>query len=282
MYSVEKYIVTANIQSVRTPHTAPICISSPVRRSGTTLVQRLLCSASNALIYGENCANDLNILTNLLSSKQMIFQQGKAWRNQQLESVLEGNVNHWIPDLMPDIDGYLEAYQQSIFSLLAYYSDFAQRQERPIWGTKFPEWNPANLIQIRQILPSTKIIYIHRNIEDCVRSAKRMDMIRSMDEIQRFCQTWKQFSEYALQHLKGERVLHIQYEKLIEAPEKVIQQLEAFTEAKDIDRKVMQIKVNTYDNDVNDTLDNYLQPASLNAQELDLVKSYQPKEIVAA
>lgn len=36
-----------------------IIITLPTIRSGTTLPQRLLCSATNALIYGATCAQDL-------------------------------------------------------------------------------------------------------------------------------------------------------------------------------------------------------------------------------
>ena len=47
----------------------PLVITSPVIRSGTTLLQRLLCSSPSALIYGELCAQDLEFFLNLYTFK---------------------------------------------------------------------------------------------------------------------------------------------------------------------------------------------------------------------
>lgn len=37
---------------------SPIFISSPLGRSGTTLLQRLICSSDNGICYGESLAQD--------------------------------------------------------------------------------------------------------------------------------------------------------------------------------------------------------------------------------
>ena len=170
-----------------------------------------MCSASNALIYGEECANDLNLYQSLFLNKQALLNNNKAWYNEQMKVVLEGDVNRWIPNLMPDIDGYLTAYQDSLFSLFRYYATFAQENNRPIWGMKLPEWNPAALMQTQQLFPDAKIIYIYRELEDCVRSAKRLDMVRGLAEIQQFCAIGQQYLTYAKEHLTGSKVLYINY-----------------------------------------------------------------------
>jgi len=253
----------------------PICIASPLRRSGTTLIQRLLCSSPNALIYGESCANDFNLLANLYSNKEMLFLQNKEARNHQLKEVLNGNVNDWIPDLMPEIDGYIDAYKNIVFSLAKYYSDYAQSQGREVWGMKMPEWMPNGLILLQKILPETKIIYLRRDLKDCVKSAKKMDMIRDSHEIQQFCHTWKQFSSFAKLHLKGDKVLNVSYEDLIGSPEQVISDIEAFTGVSGIDRKVMDVKVNTYNNDPKlEEMHKYLEPAILTEEELAIVAAF--------
>ncbi len=96
----------------------PIFISSPVRRSGTTLLQRLLCSAPNTLIFGESCVNDFSFFIGTINSRQLVFSQNKNWRNEQLTSVLNGQINNWIPDLMPEIDGYLDVFTKSSLSVI--------------------------------------------------------------------------------------------------------------------------------------------------------------------
>ena len=254
----------------------PIFIASPVRRSGTTLLQRLLCSAENAIIYGENCANDLHLLSNLLASKHSILDQTKNWRNRQLQSVLEGDVNDWIADLMPDVNTYLEVYKNLLITLTDHFGNFAYQQGRPVWGVKKPEWNPAALILLQQLIPEMKIIYLHRNLKDCARSAKKIEMIQTPEDLHQFCYLWKQFTENATKLLKGKNVLHLAFEDLTSSPDNAIKQIEAFTNAKNIDKSVMEIKINTHDGDPNlgvgDGL--YLKPASLSDGEMAIIKSY--------
>jgi hypothetical protein len=47
----------------------PLIIGSPTPRCGTTLLQRLLCSSQHALIYGEKCAQDLELFLNIYTFK---------------------------------------------------------------------------------------------------------------------------------------------------------------------------------------------------------------------
>jgi len=254
----------------------PICISAPVRRSGTTLLQRLLCSSTNALVYGESCANDLQLFSNFMANKQYLFLASKNSRNQQLERVLEGDVNSWIPDLMPEIDGYVEAFKNSTYTLFNYYATYAQQQGRPIWGMKMPEWNPVNLAFVQKVIPGTKIIYLHRNLEDCVRSAKKIDMVSGLDEIRQFSTTWKQYSDYTQQHLNGPNVLHLSYERLIEYPEQNLKTIQEFSGIQHINEQIMKVKVNTYHDDpkLETEQHDYLEPESLSEEELAIVNSF--------
>ncbi len=255
----------------------PILISSPVRRSGTTLLQRLLCSSSNALIFGESCANDFNLLTNLLVSKQMVLGQNKEWRNTQLASVLNKETNDWIPDLMPDIDNYLEAVKKASFSILGHYKEFAKENQCSVWGAKLPEWNIFSLVQTHDFFPESKVIYLVRNLPDCLRSAKSIGMVHRLEDMQYFCNTWKQNKEFASQRLKGERVLHINYEDLISNPKEIIEKIALFTGAKGIDLSVIESKINTYI-DLGRPLElGYLKPASLTDEELNLVNMFTEK-----
>lgn len=255
----------------------PIIITSPVRRSGTTLLQRLLSSASNTLIYGENSANDINFFSNLIASKEMLFRQTKDWRNEQLSDVLKGNVNQWIPDLMPEIDGYLAAYRESALTMLAHYAQFAAEQGKPVWGVKLPEWNPQQLLQVKQLLPDAKIIYLHRNLKDCLRSAKSIQMVQNLNEVKQFCHTWQQYSKFAKQYLNSDNVLHLQYEELIANPKTGINTLADFSGARDIVSQVMEVKVNTFASDHkldSNASTSYLKPQDLSKEEQALVQEY--------
>lgn len=252
----------------------PILISSPVPRSGTTLLQRLLCSSPNTLIYGEGCANDINMFSTIISQKQTFLNTNKEWRNQQLANVLAGQTNSWIPDLMPDIDDYLEAIKIAGLSFIQCYQDAAKKSGRPIWGTKLPDWNIHSLVQVHKFLPKSKIIYLVRNLEDCLRSAKANQLVQGFEEVQRFCHIWKQNKDYALQNLKGARVFHLSYEDLVSNSTEVIQKIALFTHSDGIDASVLAHKVNAYKDYGRDLPNGYLKPAELEKNELELVNSF--------
>src|SRR6185295_800298 len=165
----------------------PVIITSPTIRSGTTLLQRLLCSATNALIYGETCAQDLEVFLTLYRSRALMYSVGKPNYAASLSHVRAGDVNDWILDLMPDIDGYLEQLGRCCFSLLTYCRDYAVGAGRPIWGLKAPGFKPHTIALIRQAMPQARFLYIHRDVVDCLRSAKARQTVRSELEVKEFC-----------------------------------------------------------------------------------------------
>lgn len=254
----------------------PILIASPVRRSGTTLLQRLLCSAPNALIYGENCANEIQIFTNIYLSKQLFFQTNKPVRDEMLQRVLDGDVNDWIADLMPEMDPYLDAVKASCFSIFHHYQEFAANKGRPIWGMKMAEWHPSSIQQIQQLLPESRFVYIHRKLEECVRSAKRVNMVQSLPEIQQFCQTYRQYLDYVDQQYPLPKLL-IDYAQLLANPEEVIAELEAFTGAQNIRPEVLKARINTFISDTqrDPSGKGYMPPVELTEEEKAIVDQFE-------
>ena len=87
-------------------HFTPILITAPLHRSGTTLVQRLLCSSNDTLIYRKTSASELQTMVDLYLFKQTNILSAGINRERKLEKVLMGNANNWIPDLMPPFKKY--------------------------------------------------------------------------------------------------------------------------------------------------------------------------------
>ena len=258
------------------PYLDPILIASPVRRSGTTLLQRLLCSAPNTLIYGENCVNELEIFNNFYFSKLLSFQYGQEGRDRLLQKVLDGDANDWITDLMPEMKGYLQALEESCFSIFKYYQQFAQSKGRPVWGMKMAEWHPSSIQQMQSILPKSRFVYIHRPLVDCVKSAKRVNMVHSGPEVQQFCQTYRQFLNIVQNQYPHPKLI-IDYTQLLENPQEVIAQLEDFTGAKGIQASVLEQRINTLKSDVqrDPSGKGHLQPLELTEAELAIVKQWE-------
>lgn len=84
---------------------------------------------------------------------------------------------------------------------------------------------------------------------------------------------WRQFTDYARQQLRGEHVLHLDFETLMDWPAPTIELLENFPGAKGIQTSVLQEKINSYRGDRRLAEDGqpFLLPVRLNEDELALI-----------
>ena len=98
----------------------PILITAPLHRSGTTLVQGLLCSSNTSLIYGETSASELQTMIDLYPFKLSNIRFAGINRERKLEEVLMGNTNNWLPDLMPSFKKWLSKIEKDYFTLIFY------------------------------------------------------------------------------------------------------------------------------------------------------------------
>ena len=247
---------------------SPILIASPVHRSGTTLLQRLLCSSPDTLIFGETLANDINFFCSMLHNKNMLMGGTDNWRAKQLEQVLQGDVNEWIPDIMPDKDWVLKHFEKSIADYLAAFAQLAKEKGRPFWGTKLPGWQPPLLTSVFSYMPASKLLYIIRELEGCVRSAKLIGYCQAPADVEQFAQFWKMNQHSIRTAIPTQQVLTIDYQQLCEQPAKVIPQITSFTGIQAIDPNVLNHRINNY----NRTRE---EPPELTTVEQAIIEKYQ-------
>ncbi|HEX8144797.1 MAG TPA: sulfotransferase [Pyrinomonadaceae bacterium] len=224
----------------------PLIVTAPSIRSGTTLLQRLLCSSSNALIYGEECGKDMELSLQLYASKVAVYSHAGQRFAADLKRVLEGDVNDWILDLMPELDGYIGALGRAYFSGLAYCRDYAALVGRPVWGIKYPGWSPHVIRLIRQVMPKSRFIIIYREIEDCLRSAKARRSVNSEAEAGQFCKAWAQNLTFMLGLSDDSSVLLLKYAELVKEPERVIESLAEFADVREMRLEILSHKINTW------------------------------------
>ncbi len=252
----------------------PILITSPVKRSGSTLIQRLLCSSRNCLIYGDDCAMELNAMVNLfhLKSNQLSMREK---RNQDvIEAVLAGNTNQWLAHLMPPIPAYIDNLKSSYFLFMKYLQEFALQHGRSIWGIKLAGWPGHQLELVRKYFPESKVIYIERDLESCMKSAKAQSMMNTSEEAHFFCHTWQSNTSF-YSKWKNENWFHsIDYDELIKNSNKVIQELSNFTNAIGIQTSVIDKKINAPIQNKMDLDRQYVNPLKLNKIENELVQAF--------
>jgi len=255
------------IQNLRTD-LDPVIISAPTLRSGTTLFQRLLCSAPGCLIFGEGCVLDLEMLLSVYIAKSMTYSSNQQRFEGVRHRVVEDEDDGWIPDLMPDLDGYVEALGQGCFSGLDYCRTYAQTRERPKWGFKYPGLQPHILETMLSAMPAARLIYIYRDIVDCLRSAKAKQLVATDVGAELFCRSWAKNLTHARSIAGRPSVLLINYSEMLVEPELYIRGIEEFSGVDGIRRDILGKKINS---STDGNADEYLEPAVLTANEMRMI-----------
>lgn len=256
----------------------PLIVTSPLPRSGTTLLQRLLCSAPNTLIYGERAAQELELFLGIHAYKVQEYAVRREANSEALKRVLQGQVNDWILELTPDTDGYLRALQEAAFAGIAYCRAFAAAQGRPVWGFKYPAWNPAVLKMLRQLMPRTRLLFIVRDPLPSLRSAKAQHMLDTETELRQLCRSWQAGMSYIAELGDDPAVLILRYEDLVERPDETLPVLAAFSHAEGFDRSVLGHRINVLSGQQFDvqSADGYVPPVNLSDAELQVVHEMLP------
>ncbi|AKS41516.1 sulfotransferase [Wenzhouxiangella marina] len=245
---------------------APLLIAAPAPRSGTTLLQRLLCSSPEALIYGESVAHDLNLFISMLHNKAMVLSTDQGQHQRQFDAVLSGEVNDWIADLHPGGDWILERFAETVRSYLESHAELAARHGRRRWGAKLPAWPPPMLAQLLEWMPDARLLYIVRNPEDTVRSARLIGACKDLQGIADFVEAWRDHQTEVMRRCPGNRVLWIDYGRLCDEPEPMLQTIEAFAGVGRIDADVLAHRINDHDR-------RHQAPAPLSDEEQQWVRS---------
>ncbi len=192
---------------------APIFIASPVRRSGTTLLQRLCCATEEALVFGESAAGDLVSAGAMFQAKQHMMQFNSAWRDRHLEEVVGGQVNQWIPDLLPEVETYLGIHEDLLRGLCTGFARAAEAHGRARWGVKLPEWPVQSLAFWQRFLPGSRTVYLVRDHDECFASALKMGIVQEQDA-PRFRQLYDQYLQHAREQLRPEQTYFLDYADL--------------------------------------------------------------------
>lgn len=236
---------------------------------GTTLVQRLLCSANDCLIYGDSVGNDAAFFMSWLTSKQFAIGQQAHRADPMLNGVLAGNTAEFIAELMPESEGYLGSLARCAAGPLAHCAAEARGHGRPIWGWKHAGPQAWMIGLLPTVLPKARVIRVDRHLADTMRSAKSASMVGPGADFQRFVGE-ALASRAALASLSGRLpVFDLRLEDLVTDTERVIAGLEDFAGCSRIDRTVATVKLNHAHSA-------WVPPAALSGEEEAFVHSYEP------
>jgi hypothetical protein len=239
---------------------SPVIVLSPLQRSGTTLIQRLLCSAPNTLIYGDTVGQETEFFAKYaLARGQMVgFQQSQIAPVRR--AVLGGDVSDFITPLAPTMETYLSSFRAAACAWLAGSQREALEVQRPIWGWKLAGADGTSLPTLAQWFPTARWIWIDRDIKDCLRSAKAANMFGSAADAGMMARH-AVFSRQVFSSLHLENLLTLDYTAMLSNPADTVSRLEKFTGAIGIDPAVCARRVNDLGNP------NWVPPAALSDEE---------------
>jgi hypothetical protein len=222
------------------------------------------------LIYGEHCGLDFQMYAGIALAKATYYETQKERINADLAKVIEHNVNYWTAFLSPDADGYSHSLAASAGVPLQYCREHAKSLNRPQWGFKVPGWPVATTELVRHCLPNAKWVVIHRDIDDCLKSAKAWQA-PYYDDMKEMTENWAASLHYWLAHEHNPQVLLLNYHDLLADPAPILKSLAEFTGATTIDVNVLAVKVNDWLHETDKGPSQYRSPNELTAAEAALV-----------
>ena len=261
---------------------APVIVTSPTTRCGTTLVQRLLCASDNAFCYGEEIGNQFRTLAGLFATQIRACDLNGAAMDDIYALALAGGLRDWRPGLMPPGHVVLDAWTNAFYQLPATLADFGERSGRPIWGFKWPGCPPEQIRTYMTLMPQTKAVFVMRNVIDALKSAKARRFVGSTEGVTNFCADWARNTTGMMAMAEDPRVLVIRYEDFVEDREAGLAALAEFTGAANMRRSEFDLKVNTFEGEEADgnSPTQYIAPQPLTEADREILQA-QAGEVMA-
>ncbi len=221
---------------------SPVIVMSPAVRAGTTLVQRLLCSAPNTLIYGDTAGQEVEFFARYAAIKTQVLYSQQQMTAPVRSAVLAGDVSDFITPLAPALSAHIEGLRDAAMAWLRACEKDAQSAARPVWGWKLAGADAVALASLAQWFPEARWVWVTRDLADCYRSAKAAGMVHSAADAVNF----RRSAEAALTAFTPleSRALHLNYEAMVSDPEGTVRLLETHTGAAGIDAAVFAKRVN--------------------------------------
>lgn len=227
---------------------APVFILSAGWRSGSTLLQRLVCSAQERVMWGEPYG-ETGLLEYLNEPLKRINQQ--LPQPSYFIDKLDQNTpmsQQWIANLYPSLDDLRLAYR-------AFYDRLfvtpANDNGYENWGLKEVRLDAGHAVVLRWLYPDCKIILLVRNPIDAWRSYaefKRWYHIRPekpVFNVNRFCDHWENLATSFHDHQQQLGALLVRYEDIL-GDDQAMERISSYLDIP-IDASVLQKKIRSGD-----------------------------------
>ena len=222
----------------------PVFITAPTARNGVTLLQRLINSSKQMIVYGEN-TNFMSVVPKLVHSSVQVHNERGAEFQEARKQFLEQTTEGWTSNLWPDPQPLMMVAFEAFYKSVLVYQQCSEKYGYQRWGIKNPLNEPQMIERLRILMPKARYLFIYRNPIDVIKSAKSRKFITTPDQLKQYAAQWAGILTTVVNY-GFEQVKVIKYENLINNPDPIIDQIERFAGITGIDRSVMKRKINTF------------------------------------
>ncbi|HTY32549.1 sulfotransferase [Mycobacterium sp.] len=137
----------------------PLLVLGAGQRCGSTLVQRLLCSHPDVMIWGEHAGQLRPVLAAVEQLRLWTGHHGAKARDEWAASDYQGFIANLTPE-RARIDDAGRAFIETLFA------EPAHRNGRPIWGFKEVRYGLPDIQPLLTLFPRLRVIHIVRDPRD--------------------------------------------------------------------------------------------------------------------
>ena len=224
------------------PAVRPVIVVSPAIRAGTTLVQRLLCSARNTLVYGDTVGQEMEFFAKYAAVKEQMLRFQESAAAPLRAAVLAGDTSDFITPLAPPASVHVAGLRAAALAWLQSCADDAAAAGREVWGWKMAGADAMALPRLAAWFPDARWVWVQRDLVDCFRSAKSANMVAGEADAEQFAAA-AVASAAAFEPI-APQALVLDYARIVADPAGTVSALEDFTGARGIDAGVFKVRVN--------------------------------------
>jgi len=238
------YLQDENSNNKKSDKEAPIFIFSAGWRSGSTLLQRLILSSEDILIWGEPYDKS-NIVE---SMSQSIVPLSDYWPPESYylkEKDVNQISNDWIANLYPQRSA-LKASHRTFFDTLFKYE---VNNNNIRWGVKEVRWGEKEARYLKWLYPNAKFIFLVRDPFKSYNSFKAISTtwfsswpFSPVYNPYTFVKHWNRLVSEFLKVQESVEGIFIKYEDLIDKDDGVLEEINAYLDI-NIDPTILKKKV---------------------------------------
>ncbi len=249
---------------------SPLFIWAPTTRCGVTLIQRLISSSRQFIIYGEN-----TYYTGRLPSAVHDVAATKEEGEKSRQRFLEGDYNFWSGSVLPDNAILLHSIMRAFYQITMAFEDSSRKDGFLRWGLKHPAVEVKRIQRIVQrLLPRAQHLFMYRHVEDVARSSKSRRWINSDEDVHALAANWSEGVTSLLEFsANNAQAMTVRYEELVAKPQVIMDGVAQFLAIDNYDIDIMNHRVNTFQgkSERGHSPSEYIQPSQLSERERELL-----------